>query len=174
MAFNWPELCLGKAPGGGIEPTLFRVFDIGQTDEPSLGRQQQTGRFLPRRESEDHAADHSLGIVVGPGPPDLHQAAQLERAVDQAILEILEPREIAEPAAVRNGDAHSGRILVGLRVILLVNSSSRMTSDYGSLCLHFGAARGSPQEAVPIDRDLLERFIPGSASDRGNEIILLR
>ena len=93
MAFDRSELCLDEAPGRFLESTLFRVFDIGQTDEPSLGRHQQTGRFVPRCKTEDDAADHTLGIVVGPGPPDLHLAAGLQRKVEQAVLEILDPRD---------------------------------------------------------------------------------
>ena len=44
MDFDRSELCLGKTPGRFLESTLFCVFDLGQTDKPSLRRQQQTGR----------------------------------------------------------------------------------------------------------------------------------
>jgi len=97
-----------------LESTTFRVFDISQTDEPSLGRQQQTGRFLPRRETEDDAADHTRWIVVGPTPPDLRQAVNLERIVDQAVLEIVDSRAIGKPAAVGNRDALGGKNPRGL------------------------------------------------------------
>ena len=64
---------------------------------------------MPRRQIDDDTADHTLGIVVGPGSPDLHQAAHLKRKVDQAVLEILDPREVGKPAAVSNGDTHRTR-----------------------------------------------------------------
>src|SRR5262249_41487715 len=108
------ELGLDEAPVGFLEPTVFRVFDLGQIDEPSLGRQQQTGRFVPRREIEDDAADHARWIVVGAGPPDPHLGADLQRKVNKAVFEILDPREISEPAAVRNRDAHGRKVLWGL------------------------------------------------------------
>src|SRR5262249_54285726 len=111
MAFDWSELGLDRAPRGFLESTLFRVLDIGQTNEPSLGRQQQTGPFLPRRETQDDAPDHTLGIVVSPTPPDLPLGADLERTVDEAVLEIFDPRQIGKPSAVSNRDAHAGRIL---------------------------------------------------------------
>ncbi len=50
-------------------------------------------------------------IVVGPTPPELHLAADLERKVDEAVLEILDPREIGEPAAVSNRHTHDRKIL---------------------------------------------------------------
>ena len=40
MDFDRSELCLGKTPGRFLESTLFCVFDLGQTDKPSLRRQQ--------------------------------------------------------------------------------------------------------------------------------------
>ena len=75
-------------------------------------RQEQTGRFLPRRDTEDTPLDHTIGTVIGPAPPDLSHGTDLEGTVDQAILEILDLHEIGDASAVCDRNAHGGGVPV--------------------------------------------------------------
>ena len=100
-----------KTHGGSVESPFFRVLNFEQADQPALGGDQQTGRLLAWCEIEDDTADHPLGIVVGPGSPDLGLAAELECEVDQAVFEILDAREIGHLTAIVNRDAHVQQVL---------------------------------------------------------------
>src|SRR5262249_6937112 len=53
-----------------------------------------------------NAADHTPGVIVGIAPPDLRPPADLQGEVEQAVLEVLDPREVGQPAPVGNGDSH--------------------------------------------------------------------
>jgi hypothetical protein len=101
---------LVKHQGGLRQPATLSVLDIGQADQPTFRRKQQAGRFLSRCQIEKDATKHALGIMVGMAPPDLRLSAQLQRQVEQTILEIFDARAVGKPAPVKNGDAH-GRIL---------------------------------------------------------------
>ena len=50
---------------------------------------------MPRREIEDYTANHAIRIVVGPASPDPCRAAHFERKVEQAVIEVFDPRSSA-------------------------------------------------------------------------------
>src|SRR6516225_5562807 len=110
MTLERTEQGLDETPRRFGEPVVLRVLDVRKADEPSFGRDQQAGSLLAGRQIEDDAPDYSLRVVVGMSAPDLRQAADLQGKVEQAILEVLDPRQIGEPATVGDGDAHDCRI----------------------------------------------------------------
>ena len=113
MTFERAELRFREAPGRLLQLTQLGVLDVGQADQPTLGRNQHAGGFQTGRQIQDQAAIHAFGVPIGVAPPNLRQTAHLQGQVDQAILEILDARQVGQPASISNGDSHGDESLSG-------------------------------------------------------------
>jgi hypothetical protein len=54
---------------------------------------------------ENHATDDARRIGIGTRAPDLRLSSQIKRQVEEAILEVLNPRKVGKLAAVGDRDA---------------------------------------------------------------------
>jgi hypothetical protein len=91
MTFQRAILRFYKTPRGRVEFPPLGILDFHQADQPSFGRNQQACRFLSWRLIENHAADDARRIGVSARAPDLRLSSQIERQVEEAIFEVLDP-----------------------------------------------------------------------------------
>jgi hypothetical protein len=111
VALDGSELRLHKAPRRLGKPPLLGILDLKQVDQPALGRNQQAGGLLAGVQIQHDAAHDPPRVVVIDAPPDAGVAADLQRQIEDAILEIFDPTDVRKRTAIRNRDPHdSSRI----------------------------------------------------------------
>jgi len=106
VALDWAELGFDETPRRLGDSSLLRVLHLEQVDQPALRRNQQAGRLLAWVQIQHDAAHDPPRIVVMDAPPNAGLAADFQRQIEHAVLEILNPLDVRQRTTIRNRNSH--------------------------------------------------------------------